>query len=177
MDVLLRSPSSLQAAVRMTGEVLFNQRVEVAPYVEKRPNHAHKIRPSRLRKGEPDFSPDFRWGWYSNASSSVNDIKLRYPRLAPLRGIFESWPVPSVVVSVCRKWEKGVMETRSERRCLGSTREVRRPFLPPQILAAPHRTMILDDLGETLCNGAQKCYGSQAGKRKRKSVVCSLESK
>ena len=37
--------------------------------------------------------------------------------------------------------------------------------------------MILDDLGETLCNGAQKCYGSQAGKRKRKSVVCSLESK
>jgi hypothetical protein len=56
---------------------LFNQKVEIVPYVPTQPNN--------LRKGKPAF----RWGWYSNASSSVNDIKLRHPRVAPLRGIFE----------------------------------------------------------------------------------------
>jgi hypothetical protein len=58
---------------------------------------------------------------------------------------------------------------------VGSTREVRRSFLPPQILAAPHQEMIFTVLGETLCNDAQKCCGNQAGKRKRKSVVCSQD--
>lgn len=58
---------------------------------------------------------------------------------------------------------------------VGNTQEVRRSFLPPQILAAPHQTMVFAALRETLCNAAQRCCGNQAGKRKRKSVVCSQE--
>jgi hypothetical protein len=77
--VLLKWASSVPAALRLTGELLFNRKVDVAPYVFKEP----KI----LRKGKPAF----RWGWYSNAFSSTNDIKVRFPRLAPLRGTFEPY--------------------------------------------------------------------------------------
>lgn len=75
--VLLKSASSVPAAFRLTGEVLLNRKVEVAPYVFKEQEHL------------PEGKPAFRWGWYPNASSSVSDIKLRFPRMVPLRGTFE----------------------------------------------------------------------------------------
>ena len=75
--VVLKSSSSVPVASRLTGEALFDRKVEIAPFaLYKREYSAMDI-------------PAFRWGWYSNASSSVDDIKLRFPRMAPLRGTFE----------------------------------------------------------------------------------------
>jgi hypothetical protein len=80
--VLLKSASSVPAAFQLTGEVLFNKKkIEVDPYVCKQQENPQE----NPRKGKPAF----RWGWYYNVSSSVNDIKLRFPRMAPSRGTFE----------------------------------------------------------------------------------------
>lgn len=75
---VLRTPSLVPAALDLTGEVLFDKRVKITPW-------------SNSWFSETSGPVDLKWGWFANPSSSVMDVKLRYPQTSFVPGIFDSY--------------------------------------------------------------------------------------
>ncbi|KAJ8106525.1 hypothetical protein OPT61_g9475 [Boeremia exigua] len=82
IPVVLKSPAQVPIAIKeLNNAPLFSSRVTV------KPSDYNRLRSDRERE---DTRLAFNWGWYANKSSSIQDIKLRYPRTSPPQGIFES---------------------------------------------------------------------------------------
>lgn len=77
VPIILKSPSSVPAALELTGAPLFHERVTIVRWSPE------KIRDNGF--------PDYMWGWYANTSSSFNDISLRYPCTSVRSGAFEPY--------------------------------------------------------------------------------------
>jgi hypothetical protein len=76
----MSSPGEADRAMHeLNGAPLFTKRINVVPYL------GFDVKLDS--KGQYALS----WGWYANKSKLLEDVRLRYPRTTPPRGIFDAY--------------------------------------------------------------------------------------